>query len=46
MPVVSDGEMDAAITALAQKPGSCLLVGPDPFNVVRIKQIAQLALEN
>jgi putative ABC transport system substrate-binding protein len=46
MPVVNDGEMEAAITALAQKPGSCLLVGPDPFNVVRIKQIAQLALEN
>jgi putative ABC transport system substrate-binding protein len=45
MPVASDGEMEAAISAFAQKPGSCLLIGPDPFNVVRIKQIAQLAVE-
>jgi putative ABC transport system substrate-binding protein len=42
MPVATDGEMEAAITAFAQKPGSALLIGPDPFNVVRIKQIAQL----
>jgi putative ABC transport system substrate-binding protein len=42
MPVATDGEMEAAITAFAQKPRSVLLIGPDPFNVVRIKQIAQL----
>jgi hypothetical protein len=38
--VGSDGEMETAIAALAQKPDSCLMIGPDPFNVVRIKQLA------
>jgi putative tryptophan/tyrosine transport system substrate-binding protein len=42
MPVGSTVEMEAAIKALSEKPGGCLLIGPDPFNVVRIKQIAQL----
>jgi putative ABC transport system substrate-binding protein len=42
MPVGTDAEMETAITAFAQKPGSVLLIGPDPFNVVRIKRIAQL----
>ncbi len=46
MPVHADDEMQTAIAALAQKPGSCLMIGPDPFNVVRIKQIAQLAAQN
>ncbi len=46
MPVGSDAAMEAAIAALAQKPGSCLMIGPDPFNVVRIKAIAQLAAQN
>jgi putative ABC transport system substrate-binding protein len=46
MPVDSTSEMETAIAALAQNPGSCLMVGPDPFNVVRIKQIAQLAAQN
>ena len=46
MPVGSNDEMETAIAALAQKPGSCLMVGPDPFNVVRIKQIARLAAQN
>jgi putative tryptophan/tyrosine transport system substrate-binding protein len=46
MPVGSTGEMETAIAALAQKPGSCLMIGPDPFNVVRIRQIAQLAAQN
>jgi putative ABC transport system substrate-binding protein len=40
--VANDTEMEAAITVFAQKPGNCLLIGPDAFNVVRIKQIAQL----
>jgi putative tryptophan/tyrosine transport system substrate-binding protein len=46
MPVGSEDAMQAAIAALAQRPGSCLMIGPDPFNVVRIKQIAQLAAQN
>jgi putative tryptophan/tyrosine transport system substrate-binding protein len=46
MPVGSNAEMEAAIAALAQKPGSSLMIGPDPFNVVRIKAIAQLAAQN
>jgi putative ABC transport system substrate-binding protein len=45
MPVESTAEMETAIVALAQNPGSCLMIGPDPFNVVRIKQIAQLAAQ-
>jgi putative ABC transport system substrate-binding protein len=45
-PVGSNDEMAAAIAALAQKPDSCLMIGPDPFNVVRIKAIAQLAAKN
>jgi putative ABC transport system substrate-binding protein len=46
MPVASTGEMETAIHALAQRPGSSLMIGPDPFNVVRIKQTAQLAAQN
>jgi putative tryptophan/tyrosine transport system substrate-binding protein len=46
MPVGSDDAMQAAITALAQRPGSCLMIGPDPFNVVRVREIAQLAAQN
>ena len=43
MPVDTTGEMDTAINALAQKPGSGLIIGPDVFAIVHIKQIAQLA---
>jgi putative ABC transport system substrate-binding protein len=46
MPVANDAEVDAAIAAFAQKAGSSLLVGPDAFNFVRIKRIAQLAAQN
>jgi putative tryptophan/tyrosine transport system substrate-binding protein len=46
MPVTSNDEMEKAIAALAQQPASCLMIGPDPFNVVRIKEIAQLAAHN
>jgi putative ABC transport system substrate-binding protein len=46
MPVGSDSEMEAAIRALAQAPGSGLMFGPDPFNQVRIRQIAQMAERN
>jgi putative ABC transport system substrate-binding protein len=46
MPVHGNDEMAAAIAALAKKPGSCLMIGPDPFNVVRVKAIAELAAQN
>jgi putative tryptophan/tyrosine transport system substrate-binding protein len=46
LPVATAAEMETAIGALAQQPGGALLIGPDPFIVVRIRQIAQLALQN
>jgi putative ABC transport system substrate-binding protein len=46
MPVGNDGEMEAALQGLATRPGSSLIVGPDPFNQVRIQRIAQLAGQN
>jgi putative ABC transport system substrate-binding protein len=41
--VGSTEEMESALKALAKKGNSGLMVGPDPFNQVRLKQIAQLA---
>jgi putative ABC transport system substrate-binding protein len=46
MPVRDSVEMEAAVSAFAKRPNSGLLVGPDPFNQVRLKQIAQLAAQN
>jgi len=46
MPVRSVEEMEAAIFALARKPGSGLLIGPDPFNQVNLKLIAQLTMQS
>ena len=46
MPVGNTGEMESAIKALAERPGSGLMIGPDPFNQVRIAQIAQLAAQH
>jgi putative ABC transport system substrate-binding protein len=46
MPVTTTAEMETAVNTLAQKPDSSLMIGPDPFNVVRIKQMAQLATQN
>lgn len=46
LPVGTDAELEAAITTLAQKPGTGLIIGPDPFNQVRIKSIARLAAQN
>jgi putative ABC transport system substrate-binding protein len=45
-PVGTTADMEAAITSLAQQPGSGLIVGPDPFNQVYIAQIAHLADQN
>jgi putative ABC transport system substrate-binding protein len=41
-PVDTPTEMETAIDALAQKPGSSLIIGPDVFNIGHINQIAQL----
>jgi putative ABC transport system substrate-binding protein len=46
MPVGNNDEMQKAIATLARQPGGCLMIGPDPFNVVRIKEIARLAAQN
>ena len=45
-PAATPTEMEAAIDALAQKPGSSLMIGPDVFNIFHIKQIAQVAMKN
>jgi putative ABC transport system substrate-binding protein len=46
MPVRSAGEIETAINALAKKPGSGLLIGPDPFNQINLKLIAQLTRQS
>jgi putative ABC transport system substrate-binding protein len=45
-PVSTLAEVETAINALAQKQDSGLMLGPDPFITVNIKQIAQLARKN
>jgi ABC-type uncharacterized transport system substrate-binding protein len=45
MPTGTEGDLDININRLAQSPGHGLIVGPDPFNQVVIKQIAQLAAQ-
>jgi putative ABC transport system substrate-binding protein len=44
-PVRSVAEMENAISALAKTPGTGLIVGPDPFNQVEIKRMAELATQ-
>lgn len=46
MPAATSADLESGIKALAQSPGKSLIVGPDPFNQVLIKQIAQLATQN
>lgn len=46
MPARSDSEMEAGIRLLGERPNNGLMIGPDPFNQVRIKQIAQLATQH
>ena len=43
--VATTEEMEEAIAALAREPGNGLLIGPDPFNQVRIKELAQITRE-
>jgi len=43
LPVKTTDEMQAAINELAGTPGGGLMIGPDPFNQVHLKQIADLA---
>jgi putative ABC transport system substrate-binding protein len=46
MAVGTTEEMQAAIDTLAKTPKAGLLFGPDPFNQVRIKDIAQITTRN
>jgi putative ABC transport system substrate-binding protein len=46
LPVATTAEMETAVGAFAQTPGGSLLIVPDPFIVVRIRQIAQLAAQS
>jgi putative tryptophan/tyrosine transport system substrate-binding protein len=39
----TSGEIEAGFKSLTQNPGTGLMIGPDPFNQVHIKEIAQLA---
>ena len=43
--VESGADIETAINVLAEKPGSGLIIGPDPFTIVSIKWIAQLAAQ-
>jgi putative ABC transport system substrate-binding protein len=46
IPVASSEDLASAMNALARTPGTSLVIGPDPFNQVYIKEIAQLAMQN
>ena len=46
MPVSTPVEMESAVAVLAQRPGGSLMVGPDPFTIVHINEIALLAANN
>lgn len=46
IPVSTPAEMEFAVAALAQKPGVSLMVGPDPFTITHINEIALLAVNN
>jgi len=46
MSVETPVEMESAIATFAQRPGGSLMVGPDPFTIVRIDEIARLAAKN
>jgi putative tryptophan/tyrosine transport system substrate-binding protein len=43
IPVRTTEEMASAMQSLAASPGSGLMIGPDPFNNVHLKQMAELA---
>jgi putative ABC transport system substrate-binding protein len=45
MPVKTVAELAPAITDFAKSAGGGLLIGPDPFTIVHIKEIAQLAAQ-
>jgi putative tryptophan/tyrosine transport system substrate-binding protein len=46
MPVGTDSALESSIGTFAQRPGSGLIVGPDPFNQVHLARIAQLAVQH
>ena len=46
LPVHSTEEMATVINEFAKAPGRGLMIGPDPFNQVHLRQIAELAAKN
>lgn len=42
MPITAAAELAPAITDFAKTPGGGLLIGPDPFTIVHIKEVTQL----
>jgi putative ABC transport system substrate-binding protein len=46
LPVSTAAELEVAVGTMAQQKGGSLLLAPDPFVVVRIKEIAKLAAQN
>jgi putative ABC transport system substrate-binding protein len=42
-PVQSAGDIEAAIAAVAQEPGGSLIFPPDPFVVIHLERLTQLA---
>ena len=43
IPVRTTDELTSAMQSVATSPGSGLMIGPDPFNQVHLKQMAELA---
>ncbi len=43
MPVTAPAEIESAIASFARMPGGALLIGPDPFTIVHIREIVRLA---
>jgi putative ABC transport system substrate-binding protein len=44
--VENDADLEAVVAASARTPGGSLILGPDPFTVVHIRKIAQLAAQS
>jgi putative tryptophan/tyrosine transport system substrate-binding protein len=46
MPVDTGSALETSVRTFARRPGSGVIVGPDPFNQVHLARIAQLAEHN
>src|SRR5581483_7711881 len=45
VPVRTNEDLTSAMQTFAASPGSGLIIGPDPFNQVHLKQMAELAIK-